>query len=280
MPFLSDFLLELKLRKNTFVLGDFNIDLLSTVKSRPLRQAMSTINFLSLNNNMVTRIADSSRTNIDVIFTYSINLVKQISLIDCPFSDHHFFLCSLNLMSPKPNKIFISSRCLNAKTVNLIKLEIENVPFDLIDLVPSPEEKWYIFKKLFMEVVDSVAPVKKFKLKENSLPWVDAELRNWFNIRDKLLVLAHSSSEARTGPAWDNYKEMRNYCKSQLKLKMKKFYEDKTASHFQSSKKFWNFYKSVVKTKKSKSASAPLSIINQDGTRVFDEKLVADSFNK
>ena len=90
MPFLSDFLLELKLRKNTFVLGDFNIDLLSTVKSRPLRQAMSTINFLSLNNNMVTRIADSSRTNIDVIFTYSINLVKQISLIDCPFSDHHF----------------------------------------------------------------------------------------------------------------------------------------------------------------------------------------------
>ena len=112
------------------------------------------------------------------------------------------------------------------------------------------------------------------------MPWVDAELRKWFNIRDKLLVLAHSSSETRTGPAWDKYKEMRNYCKSQLKLKMKKFYEEKTASHFQSSKKFWSFYQSVVKTKKTNSSAAPLSIIDEDGTRVFDEKLVANRFNK
>jgi hypothetical protein len=63
-------------------------------------------------------------------------------------------------------------------------------------------------------------------------------------------------------------------------LKMKQFYEDKTVSNFQSSRKFWSFYKSVVKTKKTKASSTPLSIIDQDGAKVFDEKLVANGFNK
>jgi hypothetical protein len=60
---------------------------------------------------------------------------------------------------------FKSLRCLNARTINSIKLEIENAPFDLIDLVSGSEDKRFIFKKLFMEIVDSVTPVKNFKLK-------------------------------------------------------------------------------------------------------------------
>ncbi len=58
---------------------------------------------------------------------------------------------------------FKSLRRLNARTINSIKLD--NAPIDPIDLVPGSEDKRFIFKKLFMEIVDSVTPVKKFKLK-------------------------------------------------------------------------------------------------------------------
>jgi len=240
---------------------------------------MSTINFISVNDSMPTRIGKESKTNIDVVYTNNVNLVEKFGVFDFPDSDHQFVAGMLNLKSPKINKVSITSRCLNERVISSIKDKVNSLPFDHIDLFSNTDDKWYMFKKIFMDLIDSIAPVKTIRLKENILPWVDTEMRNWFNQRDKLLILANESSESRISPEWDKYREIRNLCKSKLREKMKLYYEDKTAPNFKSSRKFWDFYKSVVKTKKSKS-SHPISVIDQDGNKCFDDKSISDVFNQ
>ena len=110
--------------------------------------------------------------------------------------------------------------------VDLIKDRIKSINFNkAIDLFSNIEDKWYIFKNFFLILL-----IPLHQLKDNNLPWVDTELRNWFCYQDNLLVFALSVNENRTGPEWDEYRKIRNYCKSLFKQKMCKFFEDQTLS--------------------------------------------------
>ena len=75
------------------------------MKRRPLINFISTIDFVSLNNKSTTRIKENSSTNIDVVYTNSINVIDKMDIQDCPFSDHHSIVVSLNLESPKSSNI-------------------------------------------------------------------------------------------------------------------------------------------------------------------------------
>ena len=79
-------------------------------------------------------------------------------------------------------------------------------------------------------------------------------------------------------PFWDKFRQARNAYKSATRRKMKEFLGNKTASFFGSSKNFWTFYKSVVKTKK-RSGLSSVKNINIDGRAISEQKEIANSFN-
>jgi len=62
---------------------------------------------------------------------------------------------------------------------------------------------------------------------------------------------------------------------------MKLFYEKKTNNVFKSSKQFWSFYKSVVKTKKSKNSQLVSKLVDPvNGSSTSDPIAIANLFNK
>ena len=90
--------------------------------------------------------------------------------------------------------------------------------------------------------------------------------------RDLLHAAAVKSKTSRFDSInWDRFRAARNMYKSTMRKKMKNYYSDKTASYFGSSKKFWTFYKSVVKTKKISSLSS-VKNIKIDGKTICDKK--------
>ena len=140
-------------------------------------------------------------------------------------------------------------------------------------------DKFYAFKKLIMDIIDELAPCKKIRLKKNNLPWIDGEVKELFLARDKLHALALEHSD-RTHPIWKTFIEYRNRCKSLLRRKMIEFYADKTSSKFNSSKNFWTFYKSVVKTKKHASTT-PSNIIDATTNESHSSShAIAEVFNR
>ena len=110
-----------------------------------------------------------------------------------------------------------------------------------------------------MDVVDSIAPKKNIRIRNNHLPWVDSEMKKLFLQRDKMHELAKNYHSDH--PTRKTFKELRNNCASTLKKKMKEFYISKTSSDFNSSKDYWSFYKSVIKTKKSSNSKQAISNI-------------------
>lgn len=59
---------------------------------------------------------------------------------------------------------------------------------------------------------------------------------------------------------------------------MNDHFRDKCCAAFKSSKAYWNFYKSVVKTKKSASSNQ-INCINMNGVSIHDKKIISDTFN-
>ncbi|CAH1242796.1 Hypp6976 [Branchiostoma lanceolatum] len=86
--------------------------------------------------------------------------------------------------------------------------DIANLPWTLVELFEDVDDALDVFMLLFSTVVDFHAPVRRFTVRANSVPWLDAELREAMAMRDEAKTEAdkyglHSDREV--------YKKLRNY---------------------------------------------------------------------
>ena len=98
--------------------------------------------------------------------------------------------------------------------------------------------------------------------------------------KDHLHKAAVNSGTSRDSTVWKAFITARNIYKSSMRKKMTIFFHNKTSSYFKSSKKFWSFYKSVVKTKKGSSDKPINNLKSDDSSLVSENKLLVDHFNK
>jgi hypothetical protein len=125
--------------------------------------------------------------------------------------------------------------------------------------------------------LDSVAPLKQVRIKIDNQPWFDDELRKLNNERNRIHSFAYDFPPS--DPIWDRFRQIRN--KSLNRWKMCEFFKDKSTSYFKTNKKFWAFYKSVIKTKNSSNNQTIGNILDiktnqsvssaEDISRVFNE---------
>ena len=100
---------------------------------------------------------------------------------------------------------------------------IKLILFGCIEMAETVEDKFYFLKKLIMDIVNEVTPLKSVRLKNSSLPWFGQELISLFRKRDKLYESATSFYD-KTHQTWKSFVEFRNFCKSQQRLKMIDFF--------------------------------------------------------
>ena len=246
--------------RNITLIGDLNQDLL-TSNGDNLKSLLECFNFKSFQNEP-SRVAKTSSTCLDVVFSNTGSFIEAVETFRAPFSDHNFVVLALNVNKLRDSPASVESRSLTDAKLDLIDEALKLAPFSLInsEVLGSMDDKFFTFKKLIVDVLDNIAPMKTIRIKKNNLPWVDAEMRKLFQERDRLHSFA--TGFPKSDPIWDTYKACRNFCKSRLRRKMFEFYSDKSTSYFKSSKKFWAFYKSVVKTKKSSDTQLITNIID------------------
>ena len=242
---------------NLTLIGDLNQDLLS-INGDNLKSLMSAFNLKS-HMNSPTRIAcrkiagtdHLSETCIDVGYSNS-NLISSLECVPCPFSDHNFVILSLDAKCTNFSPSSVETRALNNSKVDLINDAIKYAPFGSLDTffdnsAESTNDIFYAFKKLIIDALDSVAPFKTLRIKANNQPWFDDELR--YATYERNRIHSFALNYPSTDPIWDRFRQFRNRCKSMNRKKMCAYFKDKSISHFKTNKKFWTFYKSVIKTK-------------------------------
>ena len=102
---------------------------------------------------------------IDLLCVNNLDLCERVDILDCPFSNHFFIHCNLNLRAVKSKPKFITARVLNEKNLYEINclLYDEIHKFNLIDSLDDIDEKFDSFESILTNIVDSVAPLKKFR---------------------------------------------------------------------------------------------------------------------
>ena len=283
LPHLEAMIQRCKGSAKTFVIGDLNQNLL-TSNGDQLKSLMNSYNFTSLVSSP-THLQGKTPTSIDCVFTNDIDMVdlENTQVVDCPFSNHSFVQSVLKLRVEPFVARTIYARALNDKAIDRI-IEILKASlhqFDILDLFEEVDDKIFAFTRVLMEVIDSVAPLKKFRLKKlPKLPWVDQEMIRLLAKRDVAHQIAVESKTERESAEWMIFKELRNHCKSMLRSKMKEYFADKSPAFFGSTKKYFEFYSTVVKTKKSTGSASISSIKGVDGVELHEDQQIADEFNK
>jgi hypothetical protein len=88
----------------------------------------------------------------------------------------------------------ILSRSLNIEKLDRLKNEFEKISFESIELFDSPEDQWYMLKKLMLNCLIEKAPVKEIRLRKSYVPWFDTELTKLSTLQDRLHKNAIKSS--------------------------------------------------------------------------------------
>jgi hypothetical protein len=127
----------------------------------------------------------TSKTIIDVVL-HNRDLVQSTKVVNCPYSDHKFVVTKIKLPKNTNNaQSSIMGRMLNEKNVDLIVKAIkdnENLKVNTIKLVNVNDHLNVIHNNL-NSIIDSVAPVKKIKIKQkNYCSWMDEELIKVINV--------------------------------------------------------------------------------------------------
>ena len=118
---------------------------------------------------------DTTSTSLDFIASScEKNLILKVGAISVkPVSDHHLVYCVLDLHS-RPEKL------------DLLKRAVEKLPLHLADLFESPEDQWYMIKKMITDCLNEIAPLKEMGVRKDNKPWFDTELHRLALTRDRL----------------------------------------------------------------------------------------------
>ena len=284
---LEDFILTLDPAEPIFIIGDLNMDLRSD-------EGIELKNFLINNDlknfvNTHTRIERRfyikrqkwivSKTLIDVVI-HNQNKIIETAVIGCPFSDHCFVISSLEFNSTNKQKSASNTgRSLTDK--GIIKLtELLNNISKNFTFSKSNKDIDEIFKCIsdqWRSALDSVAPIKEFKIKPKEVsPWEDGELLEKRIQRD-----FYYSKFKETSTHKDHllYTNSRREFQSLNRLKMKEYFASKNIGDFKNNKLYWEFYSSSIKIKSCKIDDIAQNVFLHNNEEISDPIKIGNLFN-
>ena len=83
--------------------------------------------------------------------------------------------------------------------------DVQNIPFWVSDIFEDEDDRLWSFGKLFTDIIDKNAPVKKKTLKKPSLPYMNSSLRRAIHKKN---MLYNSYRKGKVN--WETYRKQRN----------------------------------------------------------------------
>lgn len=137
------------------------------------------------------------------------------------------------------------------------------------------DESWVCFRGLFTTVLDSVAPVKEVRIKNQSDPWISAEILE--SIRERDSWLRKSRGDTHSSENYQMYRKMRNKVHNDIRNAKRHYMIEKIDEYKDKPKELWKHLKTLGYQSKSNTSSN--TVLDVNGEKCHDKKDVADHFN-
>jgi hypothetical protein len=139
------------------------------------------------------------------------------------------------------------------------------------------ENKWGQFKQIVNLVIEKIAPLKGFKVKDiDHDPWYDKEIFEAEKLRD---YLHHIYSDTYLESDLLKFKSAHDDFQKLRRQKQKDYYESKKIGDFKNNKLFWHCYSKSIKIKSEKTGNDISTSFVDDGRVIDDPAVFGNMFN-
>ena len=270
-------------RKNMFICGDFNINLLNSdtnVDTATFTDTMFSSGLYPLINKP-TRVTKDSSTLIDNIFTSELFTKIESGICISDISDHFpvFQVCSYKNVQFVENEVTtVCSRLLKDNNINNFMSRLDSIPWDDVlnnDDINSASDK-FIYK--FCDIYDDTCPKVKRNINSTrnvtNKPWMSKSLVNACHKKNYLykcfLKKRNTTTETR-------YKSYKNKLTSILRHAEKLYYQTKLMQYKNNIKETWKILNEVICKRNTNQQSPNEFVIN--GETVSNQECIAKEFN-
>ena len=229
-------------------LGDYNTNVLVKAKYA-LKDAM--LKFAKSNGldqliQEPTRITDSTKTLIDLIFVSESDKISQSGVLPVNFSDHLITFCTrkVNRGTFEGNKT-AKLRSFKNYTQELFIEKLQNVNWLPVIECENVNDAWKLFNDLFYQVIDKVAPEKDVRVKQRTEPWFTGEILENIKRRDQAF---HIFKLTNNKNHYKEYCKIRNATSKLVKSTKENYYKDKIWENKNKPKKLWETIKDLGHT--------------------------------
>ena len=163
-----------------FILGDMNINLNENKSTCPLvkkyEEFISTFGIKQLFQ-QPARITSISSSLIDYVLTNANDKISQSGIIDIGLSDHQLIYCTRNLIKTKTGlSKYINFGSMKIYTKLLFKEKLEDLNFPNYENFQDANLAYSDLINKLTSVVNTIAPMKKKNVTNNSQDWFDVEV--------------------------------------------------------------------------------------------------------
>ena len=286
--YLSPLMEKLPSTKHTFLLGDFNIDLMKSDEDESTSNYFDTLASLSFIPHIIhpTRITPHSRTLIDNIFSNVPNFSQGKSgNLTLSLSDHlaQFLIIPLDtcFVPPKVSKFKRDTKNFDRENFFLDLLSIDWK--EVIEIEKrDPNHSFMQYFTTINKLIDQYMPLVEMTQKEiklQSKPWITQDILKMTNEREKLYKLYIKTKNTTLKDEFHvKYKELRNKVRDSTRKSQKEYLQNYFAKNITNIKNTWKGIKSVINISASNKSQPSSLLVNSK--LISEPKLVAETFNE
>ena len=268
-------------RKNILTVGDLNADLLFKGKSKADtlegRNLLQKLNQYKLSNVIKepTRITNTTRTLLDLVITSDRNKISKAGTHETGTADHRLVYAVIKLtktrIPPKTRTVVDWNKC----DLNKFKETIEQVPWHICSVFEDVDDNYWIMEKLYKDVAKDFLPTRTVKVKTNSLPWVDGNIRKLMNQRYRKLQKAQRTKDPKDR---EEYIKLRNKVNIELRKAESLYWKRLLEEKENGSKDFWKIVKKMTGRENKVKRIGPIQ--NEMEELIYDDTEKAETMNR
>ena len=265
--------------KDSYIMGDFNLDLLKHANNHSSQEFLETFlsaSFLPLISKP-TRVVKISATLIDNIFCNTLPLPDS-SIILSDITDHYPIMTHFNL-KPLAKKNYPLPKRRRATLENLASLSasFDNADWSCVYDSNDVNLSFDNFLNVFNEHLDAHIPKQKdnrvnYKSSPR-LPWISKSLLRSINRKNRLY---YKYKMNKSQSSKDKYTSYKNTLTKILRLEKRKYYSNQLELYKHDIKNTWKVLKQAMNTSKKKSNINKIRFENQVADKPHD---IANVFN-
>ena len=165
----------------TVILGDFNICYLK--KNCALSKEYTSILRMV---DLPTRVTSDSKSLLDHILCNCTEKIAQSGTIAIGLSDHYLTFCTRKISRGHyKDHHNVKIRSLKNYTREQLLQHLNDTDWSKCLESTCVDAAWHEFKETFMNIVNTIAPVKEVRLKQRTEPWMTCEILSHIRNRDK-----------------------------------------------------------------------------------------------